>query len=106
MAELSLDPAGHPAESVTLTGEVDTKGTSLPYEQLTAADAVFLRIETPHEPQHVGSLSVIEGGPLRDASGRIRFDELLAHVDRRVHRVPRLRQRVMEVPYNLSLIHI
>jgi WS/DGAT/MGAT family acyltransferase len=95
-----LDPAGHPAGSVTLTIEVDTKGTSLPYEQLTAADAVFLRIETPHEPQHVGSLSVIEGGPLRDASGRIRFDELQAHVARRIHRVPRLRQRVMEVPYN------
>lgn len=72
----------------------------MPYEQLSAADAVFLRIETPHEPQHVGSLSVIEGGPLRDASGRIRFDELLAHVARRTHRVPRLRQRVMEVPYN------
>ena len=30
------------------------------YERLTAADAVFLRIETLHEPQHVGSLSVIE----------------------------------------------
>ncbi len=70
------------------------------YERLTAADAIFLRIETPHEPQHVGSLSVIEGGPLRDASGRIRFDELQAHIARRMHRVPRLRQRVMEVPYN------
>ena len=67
---------------------------------MTAADAVFLRIETPHEPQHVGSLSVIEGAPLRDADGRIRFDELRAHVARRLHRVPRMRQRVMEVPYN------
>ena len=70
------------------------------YERLTAADAIFLRIETPHEPQHVGSLSVIEGGPLRDASGRVRFGELQAHVERRLHQVPRLRQRVMEVPYN------
>lgn len=70
------------------------------YERLTAADAVFLRIETTHEPQHVGSLSVIEGGPLRDASGRVRFDELQAHVERRLHQIPRLRQRVMEVPYN------
>ncbi len=70
------------------------------HEQLTAADAVFLRIETPHEPQHVGSLSVIEGTPLRDADGRVRFDDLKAHVERRLHRVPRMRQRVMEVPYN------
>ncbi len=69
------------------------------YERLTAADAVFLRIETPHEPQHVGSLSVLEGAPLRDADGRLRFDDLQAHVARRIHRVPRLRQRVMEVPY-------
>ena len=72
----------------------------MPYERLTAADAVFLRIETPHEPQHVGSLSVIEGTPLRSPDGRIRFDELKAHVERRLHRVPRMRQRVMEVPYN------
>ncbi len=69
------------------------------YERLTAADTVFLRIETPHEPQHVGSLSVIEGGPLRDASGRVRFDEIKDHIARRIHQVPRLRQRVMEVPY-------
>jgi WS/DGAT/MGAT family acyltransferase len=70
------------------------------YERLTAADTVFLRIETPHEPQHVGSLSVIEGAPLRDADRRVRFDELKAHIERRLHQVPRLRQRVMEVPYS------
>jgi len=69
------------------------------YERLTAADTVFLRIETPHEPQHVGSLSVLDGDPLRGDDGRIRFDELRDHVDRRLQAVPRLRQRVMEVPY-------
>ena len=69
------------------------------YERLTAADTVFLRIETPHEPQHVGSLSVFEAGSLRDGSGRIRFDELCDHVAHRLERVPRLRQRVMEVPF-------
>ncbi len=70
------------------------------YERLTAADTVFLRIETPHEPQHVGSLSVIDGAPLRDANGRVRFDEIKDHIARRIHQVPRLRQRVMEVPYS------
>lgn len=69
------------------------------YERLTGPDAVFPSIETPHEPQHVGSLSVLEGAPLRDADGRLRFDDLQAHVARRIHRVPRLRQRVMDVPY-------
>ncbi|MEM9040762.1 MAG: wax ester/triacylglycerol synthase family O-acyltransferase [Actinomycetota bacterium] len=68
------------------------------HDRMTAADAVFLRIETEHEPQHVGSLSLFEGGPLRDADGAIRLDELRRHVERRLHRVPRLRQRVREVP--------
>ena len=69
------------------------------YERLTAADATFLRIETAHEPQHVGSVSVIDGTPLRDECGRVRFGDIRAHVGRRVHRVPRMRQRIMEVPY-------
>jgi diacylglycerol O-acyltransferase / wax synthase len=75
-------------------------GSTYTYERLAAADAIFLRIETPHEPQHVGSLSVLEGAPLRDADGRIRIHALRDHVARRTHRVPRLRQRIMEVPYN------
>ncbi|MEL6894295.1 MAG: wax ester/triacylglycerol synthase domain-containing protein, partial [Actinomycetota bacterium] len=70
------------------------------YERMTAADAVFLRLETPREPQHVGSLSLFDGAPLRDESGAVRLDELRAHVERRVHRVPRMRQRVMEVPWS------
>ncbi len=74
-------------------------GSVTNYERLTAADTVFLRVETPHEPQHVGSLSVLEGASLRDADGRIRIDDLRAHVARRIHRVQRMRQRIMEVPY-------
>jgi len=70
------------------------------FEPLTAADAVFLRIETAHEPQHVGSLSVLQGAALRDDEGRVRVDDLRDHVARRTHQVPRLRQRVMEVPYD------
>jgi diacylglycerol O-acyltransferase len=68
------------------------------YERLTATDASFLHIETPHEPQHVGSLTISEGGPLRDASGRIRIEDIRATVEGRLHRVPRMRQRVRMVP--------
>ena len=68
------------------------------YDRLTATDSTFLRIETPHEPQHVGSLSLRDGAPLRDETGRVRVEELRDHVGRRIHRVPRLRQKVMEVP--------
>ena len=72
------------------------------YERLTATDASFLHIETPHEPQHVGSLSEVEGAPLRDDAGRIRIDDLRALTMGRLHRVPRLRQRVMAVPLNVG----
>ena len=72
----------------------------MPYERLTAADAAFLHLESPREPQHVGSLSILKGEPLRDETGRIRFDEIRAHVERRLAAVPRLRQRVMTVPFS------
>lgn len=72
------------------------------YDRLTGTDATFLYIETPHEPQHVGSLSEIEAGPLRDDTGRVRIDDLRALVENRLHRVPRLRQKVMAVPANVG----
>jgi WS/DGAT/MGAT family acyltransferase len=68
------------------------------YDRLTAADAAFLHIETDHEPQHVGSLSLIEGAPLRDDSGRVRIEELRSVTEGRLHRVPKLRQRLEFVP--------
>lgn len=69
------------------------------YERLSANDTAFLRIETPDEPQHVGSLAIFEGPPLRDLTGRVRIEELRRHIHRRLPRVPRLRQRLMDVPY-------
>jgi diacylglycerol O-acyltransferase len=69
------------------------------HETMTAADAVFLRIETLHEPQHVGSLSLFAGDALRNDQGAVDIEELRAHVGRRLGRVPRLRQRVIEVPF-------
>lgn len=68
------------------------------HDRLSAADAAFLHIETDHEPQHVGSLSLIEGAPLRDGRGRIRIEDLRAVTEARLHRVPRLRQRLSFPP--------
>ena len=70
------------------------------YERLSAADAAFLHIESDHEPQHVGSLSLIEAAPMRDDGGRIRIEELRAVTEARLHRVPRLRQRLKFVPFD------
>lgn len=70
------------------------------YERLTVVDASFLHIETAHEPQHVGALLYLEAGPLRDGQGRVRLDELRARVSGRLHELPRLRQKVMFVPFS------
>lgn len=69
------------------------------HDRLTAQDTAFLRIERPNQPQHVGSLSYLEGAPLRDDRGRLRIEELRAFIDSRLHLVPRLRQRLMFVPF-------
>ena len=69
------------------------------YERLSAQDTVFLRIENERQPQHVGSLSIYDSAPWRDDDGRLRIDELRAFVKSRLHLVPRLRQKLMFVPY-------
>lgn len=68
------------------------------YERLSATDASFLYLETDHEPQHVGSLGILEGGALRSGDGRIRIDEIRSRIEGRLHHVPRLRQRIRNVP--------
>ena len=68
------------------------------YERLTAQDSMFLHIEAPHQPQHVGSVGYLEGGPFLDADGRFRLDDVRALIAERLHLVPRYRQRIMTVP--------
>ena len=70
----------------------------MPYERLTAQDSMFLHIEAPHQPQHVGSLGYLEAAPLLDADGRFRLAEVRALIGERLHLVPRFRQRIMTVP--------
>jgi len=69
------------------------------HDRLSATDTAFLRVEKPNQPQHVGSLSFFEAAPLRDDQGRIPIEELRLFIEGRLHRVPRLRQRLMEVPF-------
>ncbi len=60
-------------------------------ERLTPEDASFLRIEDQTSAMHGVTVAVFEGPEPR-------FDELLARMARRVSLVPRLRQRVIDVP--------
>ncbi len=71
-----------------MTGSVDL---------LTELDASFLYMESPQTPMHMGSIGIFEGGPLHDARGRIRLDAVRAHVQGRLHLVPKLR-KVVRLP--------
>jgi WS/DGAT/MGAT family acyltransferase len=56
-------------------------------DRLSALDASFLHQEGPESHMHIGALAICEGPPPT-------LDELLAHVGRRLHLVPRYRQRL------------
>ena len=66
------------------------------HERMTAADAVFLRLETPHEPQHVGSLSLFDGAPLRAADGAVRIDESCVMIARATARIATFESRATQ----------
>jgi diacylglycerol O-acyltransferase len=63
--------------------------------RLSPFDVMFLRLETPQEPSHFGGLAVLDGGALLDDEGRLRFAEVVTHVERRLPLVPQLRRRVL-----------
>jgi diacylglycerol O-acyltransferase / wax synthase len=62
-------------------------------ERLTADDLVML---WPDElwPQEIGCLAVLDGGGLLDPDGRFLIEDVRAVVAGRLHRIPRLRQRL------------
>ena len=64
---------------------------------LTELDASFLYMESPYTPMHMGSIGIFEGGPLRDARGRLRLDAVRAHVEGRLQLVAKLR-KVVRLP--------
>lgn len=67
-------------------------------ERLTSLDASFLYLETPSVHMHVAGVSVFE--PRED--GPLTYDDVQRVVEARLHLAPRLRQRVLRVPYGLA----
>ncbi len=65
-----------------------------PARRLSFEDAGFLYYERPEAPLHVGSLGIYEG--------KISFETLVNHIGSRIHTIPRYRQRVRFVPFNLN----
>ena len=62
--------------------------------RLTDQDAAFLYAETASAPMHGASFSVIEG--------RLSAGAIQKHIAGRIHLMPRLRQRLAFVPFNLA----
>ena len=65
----------------------------------SALDASFLHLERLETPMHVGAVSIFEGAPYFDDSGRFRLAELRRLVGSRLHLIPRFRKRIMHVPF-------
>jgi len=61
-------------------------------DRLTGLDASFLHLERDSAHMHVGSVLVFAGDPPS-------HEELSEHIDRRLHLVPRYRQRLAFVPF-------
>jgi len=66
---------------------------------LSALDAAFLSLEAPHAPMHVGWAARF--APRADGS-RPTFEALRSHIERRLGRAPRYRQRLAHIPLGLG----
>ncbi len=67
--------------------------------RLSALDASFLAVETPTAHMHVGWVAVLSA----PAEGRLpRFAELRDHIERRLGRAPRYRQKLARNPARLA----
>ena len=60
-------------------------------DRLSAVDAGFLAQEKPNTHMHIGGLALFEGEPPE-------LDEFLAHIESRLHLVPRYRQKLATPP--------
>ena len=63
-------------------------------QRLTPADALFLHLEDDNTHMHVASCTIFEGS--------VDYQEAIHEVRRRLHLVPRFRQKLAFVPYGLE----
>lgn len=69
-------------------------------QQLSGQDASFLYFETPKAPMHIGSFLVYN--PETAPGSFVRFKDILAHIESRLHLSRVFRQRLVNVPFNLD----
>src|SRR5688500_3177214 len=61
-------------------------------DRLTGLDTSFLHLESGGAHMHVASVTVLDGPPPP-------YDDFVAELERRMHLVPRYRQRLASVPF-------
>ncbi|MDQ3723681.1 MAG: wax ester/triacylglycerol synthase family O-acyltransferase, partial [Actinomycetota bacterium] len=67
--------------------------------RLSALDAAFLSLESAEAPMHVGWAALFAPP---DAGPRPHFEDVLAHIESRLGRAPRYRQKLASVPFGLG----
>ncbi len=63
-------------------------------QPISGMDATFLHIESPKSPMHIGAVAVIEGS--------LDFNSFKRTIASRIHQMPKLRQRLVEVPFSID----
>ena len=69
--------------------------------RLTAQDASFYFLEASSSPMHLGSLAVF-----RTPRSGFSYERLLSLVEQRLALVPRYRQKVREVGFEIGRAHV
>lgn len=69
-------------------------------EQLSGQDASFVYLETANTPMHIGSVGIYD--PSTAPGGKVRFKEILAHIESRLSGARSFRQKLVRVPFDLD----
>ena len=69
-------------------------------QQLSAQDASFVYLETPHTPMHIGSVAIYD--PSTAPGGFVRFKDILHFIQVRLGGARSFRQRLVRVPFDLD----
>ena len=76
--------------SKTLFDQFELSGVT----PISGMDSTFLHIETPTSPMHIGGVAVIEGS--------LDFKTFKKTIAARIHQIPKLRQRLVDVPFSID----
>lgn len=69
-------------------------------EQLSGQDASFVYLETQNTPMHIGSVAIYD--PSTAPGGKVRFKDILRHIESRLGGARSFRQKLVRVPFDLD----